>query len=165
MCNHKKFMSLLNFIFQVYEKNATGIRENILSDTTKKIARHLKFVFAGIFFGLFVYAFYPCYDFLFNGNLTLVSPMRLPFVDNTTLDGYLILSSVNIVAAFWAVFGTYAFSCLFLSYVDVYDGMVSLIEDDFHSFDSMWKTENQLIINKRILTFRNIMLELMDLAR
>lgn len=67
--------------------------------------------------------------------------------------------------ACWAIIGSFAASCLFLLYVDSYDGMLSLIEDDFKVFDSMWERKGQSMIRKRKLAFRNIMMELMDLAR
>lgn len=158
-------MSLLNFIFKVYNENITGNRELILQDTTTTIVRHRKYVSIGLIIGLGLYSCWPCYDFLFNGNLTLVSPMLIPFVDPTILVGYLTLTAVNIFAAAWAMTGTYAFSCLFLLYVGVYDGLVSLIEDDFNMFDSMWERKDAFIISKRKDAFRNIMMELMDLAR
>lgn len=158
-------MSITKFIYKVFNDNVSGNRELILTNTTKIIATHCNYVLAGIVFGLGVFACYPFYDFCFNGRLTLVSPMIMPFVDETTLTGYLILTFVNVFPATLAVFGTYTFSCVFLTFVDFYDGLVSLVEDDFRYFDQMWKQKDPCNLMKRKLTFRNLMMELMDLAR
>lgn len=166
VCNHKKFMTSINFVFKVYHVNISGIREQILSDTATTIYLHCRNALFAMILGLGIYACYPTYDFLFNGNLTLVSPMLIPFVNQHTVEGYLILTFVNVIAAGYATFGTYAFNCFILIYVDVCDGLVSLIEYDFKVFDSMCEFKSEIIIvNKRTLAFRNIMLELMDLAR
>lgn len=161
---HKEFMSLIKFILKVYTENRSGFRELILARTVKRITRHFKILFTGLVFGVGLYSCYPCYDFIFNGNLTLVSPLIMPHVNEENLTGYLILTVMNIVAVVWNVFlCTYAVSCLFLTYVDVYAGLVSLIEEDFRMFDDMCK--NKADTNKRKLAFRNITMELMDLAR
>lgn len=162
--NHDKFMSLLNFIYKTYTKKSLGIRDSILRDAIKTIYRHCRYVLLGMFNALSIYSCYPFYDFVFNGNLTLVSALLAPFVDPNTLTGYLILTVYNIVLAAWAVVFTYAFSCLFLTFVDVYAGLVSLVEYDFKLFDSMWETKEQFIRQKRKMAFRNIMMQLMDLV-
>ncbi|XP_037040414.1 uncharacterized protein LOC119077335 [Bradysia coprophila] len=161
--NHKKFMSLLDFILKVYEVNVTGNREWILANSGKRIFYHFNCVMVGTMAGAGLYSFWPCYDFLVNGNLTTVSPLVIPFVNDEQLRGYLIATALNIGLAVFHVFGTYAMNCLFIVYVDVYDELVSLIEDDFKMFDAM--SEMKVNDSKRQLAFRNIIRELMDLAR
>lgn len=154
----------MKFIENVCNVNASGNRQLILKEATATVAGHCKVVFGGIVFGLALYSCWPCYDFLINGNYTLVSPLLMPFVDETTFKGYLILTLWNIFAASLAVCGTYSFSCGFLTYVDVYDGLLSLIEDDFKLFDAMCEKKRQSTADISNV-FRNIMMEVMDLAR
>lgn len=158
-------MSLLNFIFKVFNENVNGTRQLILVDTVKTISRHCKLSFFVVAFGLLVYGFYPFYNFYFNGNLTLICPMVLPFVDKNTLRGYLILTSEKIFNGAWAVLFTFGFSCVFLVCVDVYDGLVSLVEYDFKEIDFLWEKKEPFICEKRKLAFKNIMTELEDLLR
>ncbi|XP_037037213.1 odorant receptor 67d-like [Bradysia coprophila] len=162
--NPAKFAQLMKFIENVCDINQSGYREIILRNTTATVVRHCKFVFGGIVSGLALYSCWPCYDFFINGNYTLVSPLRMPFVDETTFKGYLILTFVNIFAASVAVFGTYTYSCIFLSYVDVYDGLLSLVVDDFGLFDRMHDKRSQFRPECACI-FRNTMVELMDMAR
>ncbi len=157
-------MSLLNFLFKVYNENdVLGVRGRILEDTLKNISRHCRYVLGGVFFGNGLYSVYPFYDFVFNGNLTLVSPLFFPFVDHTTLKGYFVSTFCNIVLATYVIIMSYGFSCLFLTYVDVFSGLVSIIEHDLEEFDCMVETNRLCECHKD--TFRNILAEMMDLAR
>lgn len=155
----------MKFTENLCKINTSGNRGQILKNMTVTIVRHCKMVFGGIWFGLGVYACWPCYDFFINGNYTLVSPLLMPFVDETSLNGYLILMLVNIYTGGIAGCGTYTYSCLFLTYVDVYDGLLSLIEYDFELFDRMHNNKKRQLTTNRSGLFRNIMMELMDLAR
>nr|QGW45432.1 odorant receptor 59 [Bradysia odoriphaga] len=163
LLHHKKFMSLLNFILKVYKVNVTGNREWILANSGKTISYHFKCVIAGSVAGAGLYSFWPCYDFLVNGNLTKVSPLIIPFLNDEQLKGYLIATIINIAHVVFHILGTFAMTCVFIVYVDVYDDLVSLIEDDFKLFDAM--CEKGVNDSERQLVFRNIIRELMDLAR
>lgn len=120
-----------------------------------------------MFIALVLYSVYPLYDFLFNGNLTLVCPLHLPLVDDTQLKGYLIESSVSvsIFVSACGVMHNYTFSLLFVVFVDVYYGMVYMMKDDLREFDTLCEINKQHTIPQRRAMFRNITLEAMDLAR
>lgn len=157
-------MSLVNFIFKIFRENTSGNRTFILCNIVDRLILHCKCVCAGVIFGLTLYVFYPCYDFLINGNLTLVAPMYLPFVDHTTIDGYLLVTATNIFIASWGVLGNFTFSCLFLLCVDVYDGLVSLVEDDLRLFNFLCEKNDETTKSKRRDAFKKILMELMDLG-
>lgn len=156
-------MSLLNAIFNVYDANVSGVREQILKGTCKTILKHCRYVFFGIIFGVILYFFYPCYDFTVNGKLTPISPLKFLFIDDQTYVGLFFSTILNVFLVTQNLFGTFALNCTFLIYIDAYDGMVSLVEDDFKMFDRMWEGKGQQIAHK--VAFRNILIELMDLAR
>lgn len=159
-------MSLLNTICSIYKENASGIRNQILMGTCKGIFIHCKLVAFGIVFGFSLYFFYPTYNVIVTGNFTPISPLKIIFIKNDqTYIGFFFSTIVNIFLVAQNVFGTFALNCIFLAYVDVYDGMVSLVEDDFEMFDRLWDEKGQNIADKRKRTFRNIIIELMDLAR
>lgn len=162
--NHREFSSLFHFSFKLFERNSSGNRSNILSDTVDKIFYHYKLVFAGMLMGLGLYSCYPCYDLLFNGNWTLVAPLYLPFADHETLSGYILQTATVIFVTMWQIIGSYIFSCRFLLYVDVSDGMVCMVVEDFRVFDCMCEKNDPTTTSKRRVFFRNILMELMDLA-
>lgn len=158
-------MSLLNFLVKVYSENVAGPRERILSNTLATLSRQRIYIILVILSGMTVYSLYPCYDFLINGNLTLVSPLIIPYVDTTTLWGYFISTVSNVVCIAWSIAFQSSFSISLLVYVEVYSALVSFIEVDLKNFDNMWEIKEQGIINKRKLAFRNILIQLMDLSR
>ncbi|XP_037024325.1 uncharacterized protein LOC119066138 [Bradysia coprophila] len=162
--NQEKYYSLVAFIIDVFHRNKTGLRERMLFNTTQTIFQHFKVVRAAMSVGITLYSCYPLYDFFFRGNLTKVSPIMFPYLDDQVLQGYLISCALNIVWVGWSLTGVYAVSCMFLLYVDVYDALVSLVEDDLNAFDAMWETKC-VDIKGRKLAFRNIVMEFMDIAR
>jgi len=156
-------MSLVDFIYVLANQNTDERRERIMLDTTKTIFYHFKLVVAGFSCGAAVYSLYPVYDYFFNGNLTPVSPMIFPFADDGTMRSYWIAMVCNFASPWWNIFGAVATSCIFMTFVDVYGGLVLLIENDLKKFDAMWTRK----CNKKLraAVFRNIMMEIMDLAR
>lgn len=162
--NHAKFLSLANFIYEVANKNTEGNKHLILLETTKRIFHYFKHIIFGKFFGVSVYLFYPFYDYVVNGNLTPVSPLIFPFAADGTGRSFLISTICNLFAPGWNLFGTTAISCIFLTFVELYGTLVAFIEDDFHTLDAMWRINNKNIAERRA-TFRNILMEIMDVAR
>ncbi|XP_037026580.1 putative odorant receptor 83c [Bradysia coprophila] len=161
--NHDKFMSVLKFIFKVFKTNSSGPRERILMDITKKIHYHLKINILGFVAGFFCYSAYPFYDCIFNGQLTLPSPVLVPGVNPNHLRGFFITNLVNMVIMLFCITICIATSSLFFVFVDAYYGLVSLIEHDFETFDKMCAQEASS--RTKDVYFRNIMMGLMDLAR
>lgn len=150
---------------KLFERNCSGTRGQILSKTVDKISLHFKTVTAGMLAGLSLYSFYPFYDFIFNGNFTSVCPVHWPFTDHTKLQGYLIESTVGVYMATLGAIHNYAFSLLLFLYINVYDGMVSLMEYDFKEFDTMCEINKHSTIRRRRALFTNLTLKAMDLAR
>lgn len=165
--NHEEFESLLKFIFKVFDENiATGTRASILIETTTTIRRHCKLVFITVMVALAAYSCWPFYDVIVNRNMTLISPIEMPFVDGKTLVGYLILMAFNVYITVVVIAFSFCFNFLFVLLVDVYGGLISLLEEDLKVFDSMWEEKaDPSITEKRKATFRNILMKLMDLAR
>ena len=161
--HHVRFMSLVDFIYDLAKKNTEGERERILIDVTKTIFYHCKLVLLGNLGGASVYMFYPIYDYLINGKLTPMSPLIFPFAMDGSLRSYWIGMFCNIVPPAWNVLGIAATSCYFMMCVDVYGGLILLIENDFKKFDGMWTKR----CNKKLrdAVFRNIMMSVMDLTR
>ncbi|XP_037025376.1 odorant receptor 67d-like [Bradysia coprophila] len=148
----------------VYHRNATGLKERMLFNTTQTIFQHFKAVRAAIFAGMTLFSCLPIYDIFFRRILTKLSPMMFPYLDDQVLQGYLISCVLNIVWAGWSYIGIYGVSCMFLLYVHVYDALVSLVEDDLNAFDATWETKC-VDIKRRKFAFKNIMLKFMDIAR
>lgn len=157
-------MSLVDFIFKLVNQNNEGQRQRILLDTASTIFYHFKLVIGGLFLGVAVYMCYPFYDYFFNGKLTPISPLIFPFANDGSTRSFLIGSMCNFVPPAWNIIGVAAVSCIFMTFVDVYASLVSLIDDDFHKFDDLWTRQHQ-DVNQRKVVFRNIMMEIMDLAR
>ncbi|XP_037026631.1 uncharacterized protein LOC119067637 [Bradysia coprophila] len=160
---HEKFMSLVQYIYKVLKCEASAQRERIFMNVTKNIYYHLEINVSGIFAGLVFYSAFPCYEFFFNGKLTLVSPMLLPYVNPNHIRGYLITSAYNIFVVTFSLTISIATSSLFFAFVDAYNGLVCLLEHDFGTFDVMCtKNESRRTYD---VTFRNLMMKLMDLVR
>ncbi len=158
-------MSLLKFQFKIFKTNVLGNRELILEDTVQRTRRHCKYVLAGTLLGLTAYSFYPLYDCIINGNLTLISPLQVPFVDSKSVGGFLFLQVLNVCVVLWSHIFSFTFNCVLLSFVDAYDGLVYLMEDDFKTFDIMWEIKGRFTEKERQTVFRNLTMELIDLAQ
>ncbi|XP_037036520.1 uncharacterized protein LOC119074480 [Bradysia coprophila] len=161
--HHKKYMSAVGYMFQVLNSNSTGPRQQIFVDVITKLKYHFKINIGLIVGGISFYVAFPCYNYIFNGILTVISPLWLPIINSNNLRGYLVNTCYNV---FFASFGCsicVAISCLLLVFVDIYDGLVSLVELDFASFDDLCeKMERGKMYDFR---FKNLLMELTDLAR
>lgn len=164
MLNHERFLSLVNFIYELANKNTEGKKHLILFDATKRIFQYFKYVIGGIYLGGVVYMFYPLYDYVVNGHLTPISPLVFPFANDESIRSFLISTMFNICCPMWNSFGTVAISCLFITFVEVYGILVAFIEEDIHTFDGMWRMGNKNIAERKA-AFRNVLMEIMDLAR
>lgn len=164
---HPKLVAFKKFIEQVYDSNNDGSKEraDVLAENANRIACHCKYVLIGTFLGLALYSAYPCYDVLLNRQLTVVSPLATPLFDDSSLLGSIILTMINTITAGVAVVGNFTFSCVFLTIVNFYEALLSLVEDDFRTFDKMWQKKNQFDDRIRAHAFKNIMKQLMDMAR
>nr|QGW45429.1 odorant receptor 56 [Bradysia odoriphaga] len=161
--DHKKYMSVVGYMFDVLKSNATGPRQQIFVDVITKIKYHFKINIGLIVGGISFYVAFPCYNYIFNGVLTVISPLWLPIINSSTLPGYLVNTCYNV---FFASFGCsicIAISCLLLVFVDIYDGLVSLVELDFATFDKIAEEMERGKVYE--FRFRNLMMELADLAR
>ncbi|KAG4079239.1 hypothetical protein HA402_006962 [Bradysia odoriphaga] len=161
--NHERFMSVVRFIYKVFKSNTSGQRERILSRVTKTINYHMAINVSSFLAGYVFYSAFPLYDYIFNGKLTLVSPLLVPLIDWTNLRGYFITTGFNVFAVSYCLTVCIAVSSLFFAFVDAYDGMVSLIEKDFGAFSDI--CEKKQCSMAYDTAFRNIMIQLMDLAR
>nr|QGW45431.1 odorant receptor 58 [Bradysia odoriphaga] len=161
--NHDGFMSVVRFIYKMFKCNTSGRRERILSGVTKKMNYHLAINFFSFLAGYAFYSAFPLYDYIFNGKLTLVSPLVVPLIDWTNLRGYIITTDFNVFIVSYCLTVCIAVSSLFLAFVDAYDGMVSLIDEDFGAFSDMCNQNQCSKANDAV--FRNLLVQLMDLAR
>ncbi|XP_037037060.1 uncharacterized protein LOC119074852 [Bradysia coprophila] len=162
--NHERFLSLVNVIYKMASKNTEGRRHLIIADAKKTIFHHFKHIIIGVYFGGVVYLFYPIYDYVVNRTLTPVSPLIFPFLDDDTIRSFLISTMLNVTAALVNSFGTVAVSMFFVTFVEAYGTLNTLIEDDFRTFDGMWKRGNKNIAERRA-AFRNIITAIMHSAR
>lgn len=162
--NHDKFMSMVRFIFKVIKSNTSGPRQRILMNMTSDIYFHFKLNISGFCAGVFFFTSPALYESIFNKNLTLVSPMEVPFIDPTKVWGYCMTTAFNVFGLLFLFTVTVASSSLFFVSVDAYNCMVSLIELDVGTFDVM--CQNKKASNKTCdATFRVLMVRLMDLSR
>lgn len=162
--NHDKFMSVVDFIFVVANKNTEGKRYEILSDISKTMFYHFKLIFVGFACGAGVYSFFPVYDFIVNGNLTPISPLIFPFATDDSTRSFVIGTICNMIPPAWNIWAVSAVSCLFMTFVDVYAALILLIHNNLIEFDDMC-TKKHKNIRLRNVVFRNTMIEIMDLAR
>nr|QGW45435.1 odorant receptor 62 [Bradysia odoriphaga] len=162
--DHDKFYSLVDFTFELFNKNTTGLRDRILFKTTEIIFRHFRLLLFAWSSAMISYSLFPVYDFAIRGNFAAVSPIIFPYIDDTVLRGYLISVALNIFWMAWSIGGNYGVSCMFLLTLDIYDGLVTLIESDLKEFDAICDLKS-VDLNRQKAIFRNIMIEFMDIAR
>lgn len=136
--------------------------EQILSETTAMINYHTAINIGSFCAGLSFFLVVPGYEYFVHGNLMLVSPMLVPFVDSTQIKGYIITTFYNLFAVSVCICICVAVSSLFFALVDSYDGLVSLIEYDFGVFDDLCEENTE---TSHVELFRNIIMKLMDLTR
>nr|QGW45376.1 odorant receptor 3 [Bradysia odoriphaga] len=163
MTKHDKFMSVVQYVFKVFNSNTTGPRGHILMGVTKLFNYHLLLNFSSFLAGYAIYSTFPLYDYFFYGRLTLVSPLLVPKIDPENLRGYFITTSFNVFLVSYCLNICLAVSSLFFLLVDTYGGLVSLVEHDLNEFDDM--CERKESTGRRDAKMRNTMMELMDIAR
>lgn len=96
---------------QVKERN-----KNLIScvETCLIVSKLLALLYGG---AIFLFLISPGYTYLFQDELTLPIAISFPYIDEQTLQGYVITLSVHLFFLVYALVGHTAFDMLFMTYV------------------------------------------------
>ncbi|XP_037026304.1 odorant receptor 67d-like isoform X2 [Bradysia coprophila] len=157
----KKVQALLEFMLNICRQNSTDKRADILKSQLRKLYSKLKVFAICVLGNLALFVSVPVVSYLLNQDLITLIPAIIPFVDQTTLHGYLTANCIMSVNGLLTACGTTFCACLYILLIFNFTMQIELIGDDIRNLDRMWADKKQSLGSKRAF-LRDIFIRCQD---
>lgn len=156
---------MYRFFEDVLIKNATGKRADYLEKEMKGALNKVTIfsVICLVCYGAFV--LYPIYAYITEGRLVPLMSLEFPFVNQTSMKGYLIGLVIMLFFGFTALFCFVGFDSMVLMLLLVYGSLVTQLELDLKEYQEMWENQGTFSTKQREDFLRNICTKYQDINR
>lgn len=164
LLHFKKILALLEFMLQVCRQNSNGRRAILLKTHLKKCYKSFILFAVCISANACLFLSVPVISYLVKKELIALVPCEVPFIDQSTLSGYLTANVIMSVNGVLAACGTIFSATSYILLITNYTVQVELIGDDFDCLDEMWADKKQPLRHKRAF-LRSICMRCQDMDK
>lgn len=140
-----------------------GERADRLDKEMKDALKNAKIFIAISLLCFAIFALYPIHAFVNEQRLIPIMRIEFPFLDQTTMKGYLIGLAIMLVFAILGVAGSVAFDLMVLQLLLQYGSLVTQLILDFDEYHEIWENKNKFSAEYRDHFLKNILLKYEDI--
>lgn len=158
-------MAFINFLEKLFKDNAVGPRANVLKKHIDGTFVSIKIFIPIQTSALLVFLLYPVYGYIAHNELIQIMPMQFPFIDQTTVGGFIVANLMMMKMGVWAYVGSVGFDLFLARLIDNYCALVKLLQQDIADYTEMSKETSVYSEQYRRAFFRNFLLRCQDKDR
>lgn len=164
MESYKKTSLVNDFIDDIFKANAEGPKAGVLKAHIDGTFTRIKVFVVIQTLALILFVCYPIYGYVANNELIQIMPMQFPFIDQTTVTGFIVGNLIMMKMGVWAYFGSVGFDLFLARMIYNYCALVKLLQQDIVDYIAMSKNINGADGSKhyRKIFFRNFLLKCQD---
>lgn len=161
----KRAAALFNSTRNICGTNATGCRAKKIKNRLQEIFKFCKWTAFFVNICILIFVAYPAKAFLVDGQYISLLPIKIMFIDQSTLSGFLTANVIMSIMGLMANIGTAYSILLIVNVISNYAIMVDGVEDDFKCLDEMWSGTSDTSVKYRHLFLRNICQKKQDMEK
>lgn len=154
-----------DFLGEIFKVNVRGPKASVLKKHIDETFTNIKVFLTIQSLALVVFICYPIYGYVTNNELIQIMPMEFPFVDQTTVSGFIFANLVMMKMGVWAFCGSVGFDMFLARMIYNYCALVKLLQQDLADYVMMSKEIGDRSNHYRKMFFRNFLLKCQDKDR
>lgn len=133
---HQKFQKIYIRVNALHEsvKFQSQEKKKILIECVNTINKLGLFLFINFLGAVIMFGLYPVYAYFFENRRELMLGVHVPFVNHTTLQGYVITMITQLAFETYAVIGISAFDIIFMMFIFHTVAFTKLLQVDLREF-------------------------------
>lgn len=156
----------INFVHRIYQQNTMeSDNKSVLLLIISRMYIAIRILFVTFLLAAIVCILNPIIIYVIFSEVTMLLPIFLPDIDETTINGIIILACFHLIGIYIACIGSSGSDIGHMSLVLNGFAMSELISNEFRRLDKMTKKKNEFSVKDITYTVRNIILMHQDFRK
>lgn len=159
----EKLVSVIQWTRNICVKHIVGSRADVIRYHLRKTYNFFKLYALGVALSCILFVVSPIKEYFVDNELTLLMPLDVVFIDESTIKGFLIANLILATLGLLAADGVAFYGCGFVYCMGNYSMQIDIIGEDFKDLDEMWTDETAVPIAYKRAYLKNICMKCQDM--